>query len=173
MSNWSKWQGFKHSLWIKIRNSRSGDLWWKFKWKFIPSHQYNKLHTGLPLGYYDPDTQILYAVMNSLKRFMEEGAPHFSWGTEDLSAAWADNEEWVKAHQKNLEELREAKKELDEIYDWWVNRYLKISDEHEALSLSQMTKRWREIHDLENELEEEANEMLAKLMKHRRSLWYP
>jgi hypothetical protein len=157
---------------VTFNNSFIGKLWWKFKWKFIPSHQYNKLDTGLPLGYYDPDTQILYAVMRCFQQFMEEGAPNCSWGTEDLSAMYADPAHKA-AHQRTNEETQQVKKELDEIYDWWVNRYLKSCDEFENLSASQLKKRWREMRDLEERLEQEADVMLAKLMKHRRCLWYP
>ena len=177
---------YLEGVWSWWTNSTLHDLVWKFKHRFVRRHQYNRLDTGLPPGYMDPDQQILYAVMNCLRQYMEHGAEAFYWGDEPKSdyinfytnADGTVDEDGVKAYEKSLQVKRDCKKELDEIYQWWVNRYLKTHDDHEAYwkvdhkGEPNHKKTYTAMFELEEQLEVEADEMLARLMKHRRTLWY-
>jgi hypothetical protein len=174
------------------RNSIIGNLYYtirgtlhQWKWglihRFHPSHRYNILKTGLPPSYYDPDYQILYAVMNCFRQFMESesGAKAFSWGSEEDYGYLTEAER--KENAESIGTTKAQKADLDKIYDWWVNRYLFIQEKHQNywtnkrdLPREEQLTRAEEhtMFDIQEQLEQEADEMLALLMKHRRTLWY-
>lgn len=201
MTRWDKvtlW--YYDNIWSTWTCNPIHNLWWKFNHTFVKRHQYNRLDTGLPPGYYDPCTTILYAVMNALKHYIEHGAKEFAWGdepVEDYSFMYTDadgkvDEDAVQRYQKRLQSNKDVKAELDSIYEWWVNRYLKVHDDHEAYwKTYKSDQEWYKMegntitfldhtddtlhdsmHNLEDTLETEADEMLARLMKHRQQLWY-
>ena len=146
---------------------------WAFKHRFIPKHKYHIIRTSLKPGYWDPDTQILHAVMDTVKQFVDITKDSVNWESEDAHAhAWA---------------------ELQAVYDWWVNKYPnredelpklpdvdfgKIIGEHsEEHSEDPDVKEWKRVSEIHNQMEaewvKEEEEMLIRVMKVRRFLWYP
>lgn len=154
-------------------------LYYAILYRVHPKHKYQVLDTGLPPGYYDLDTRILYAVMNNFIDLYKT-CPH-SYFTRDCD--WNTHPEIITAdefHKQWFDVNRAAKEELDIIYDWWLDRYLKITKDHEdywknykenELSIKNRKILHQEMHKLEDDLEKEADEMLQRLMKHRRCLW--
>src|SRR5665213_1368728 len=84
LSRLQNWINFNHQFmfWRSWSNGPLSRLWWKLQHTYNHRHQYNRLDTGLPPGYYDPTTQILHAVMNCFRQYMERGAPEFCYGNE-------------------------------------------------------------------------------------------
>lgn len=155
-------------------------VWWplqRYYWaiihRFHPKHRYHVVNSGLEPGYHDPDTLILYSCMNMLKHFVEVGAPHVEWSATEY-------------HQHGWEEMQA-------IYKWW-NNYLTREDTfpetpkiegltgesfilgHKYDHLPEMiafreavSKHYEECEQLIQQEEE----MLIRLMKIRRLLWYP
>lgn len=185
----NKWDEFYLAFWSWWRYTTINRLYWKFAHRFIRKHQYNRLDTKLPPGYYDLDAQILYSVMNNFKSFYERETSTLNRNTDwDKLIAESEEAEWHKAHY-------DGKRELDAIYDWWVYRYLKTHDDHEIYwqnktkqeelpdvnGLTTLNQRMglfnaqykthQEMAELEDQLENEADEMLARLMKYRQWLW--
>ena len=143
-------------------------------YRFHPNHKYHVLNTGRSPGYYDLDTRILYAVMTNFVEFYKH-SPH-SFFSRDCE--WSKHPEILNADEFMINWFnaqRPIKDDLDKIYDWWVDRYLKITKEHEdywdKYKETKEPYNHKAMFDLEEKLEEEANEMLQLLMKHRRCLW--
>lgn len=181
MHKLTKLYGLYLEGWSWWRRTKLCRLYWKILHRYHSKHQYNRLDTKLPPGYYDLDIQILYAVMNNFREFYERG-------TSTLNR----NADWNKIMAENVddclnwyESMYVVKQEFDIIYDWWVHRYSKITHDHEIywknynkrdiewdapeiFAVDQVQDNMRE---LEEKLEEEANEMLARLMKYRQHLW--
>lgn len=171
----------KIDMWIyeKIRNTKIYRFWWNLQHRFNPNHRYNVLHTGLPAGYYDLDMRILYAVMNNFKEFYEGNEHSFfqrniDWNThpEIVNATDEHSKLWFDHH-------RPMKLEMDIIYDWWIG-YLDFQSMQEDYWEHCSTKDkspqvhaqiQKDIFAREELLENEANDMLARLMKIRRTLW--
>lgn len=173
----SKLYGFYLEFWSWWRRTRLCRLYWKFAHRVIRKHQYNRLETQLPPGYYDLNMQILYAVMNNFKEFYEREITTLT-----------RNADWDKIMTENVDDcfgwyknMLPVKKEFDIIYDWWVHRFLKNHEKHEtywkkyvernALEIFVIDQTQHDMMELEKELELEANEMLARLMKYRQHLW--
>lgn len=154
---------------------RLHDLKWKFIHRYVPRHQYNVLRPStLKPGYYDPTDRILHACMEELRVFFEKGAPDISWDSSP-------------SHQAAYDEMKI-------IYDWWVNEYPKQDDIlDERYPITGVTRdlgrfldtedgvdtevdNWRENARLRHIQEDEWNaiedQMLQRLMKIRRHLWY-
>ena len=150
-------------------------LKWAFIHRYVPRHQYNVLRPStLKPGYYDPTDRILHACMEELREFFEKGAPDIGWDA-------------TPEHQAAYDEMKI-------IYNWWVNEYPKqddILDERYPITgvLKDIGKfldsedgtdsevdNWRENSRKRHIQEEEWNaiedQMLERLMKIRRHLWY-
>ncbi len=147
---------------------------WEFKHKYIRKHNYSTIRTSLdPKHYYDPRERILYATMDMVKEFVEIAGPQVVWDSDPHHAhVW---------------------KELQEVYDWWVNKYPNredkleelpdvefekiIGEDSEKYQDDEDVKEWRRVSKLHNEAEvewvEEEKQMLIRVMKIRETLWYP
>lgn len=157
----------------RIVRNRIKDVYWFFQHRLNPRHRYNTIYTSLKPGYYDPETQILYGCMDTFKNFMETCADKIDW------------EGSGESHAK-------AYKEMEEIYDWWVNRRPKREDflpelptlpeewgilpmlnsKYENHPLMKEWKRIAEIHrEKEVEFEKEDDDMLIRLIKIRGYIW--
>src|SRR6185312_10079566 len=125
----SKWYGWYLEFYSWFRRTKISRSYWKLAHRFIRKHQYNRLDTKLSPGYYDLDTQILYAVMNNLKEFYERETCHLNRNSDwDKIIADKDTDEM---ELQWFNDNYETKKELDIIYDWWVHRYCRILGDHE------------------------------------------
>ncbi len=119
-------------------------------------------------GYIDPLSEILYACMNSLNRFITEtNAPqHLEWLESQLVATHADD-----PGRGTLEDNCALYREAIAIYKWWnVDRksdFIRMSNSDDYTS-PEATKatltRW-------DDFEAKEDEMLTRLMKIRRGLW--
>ena len=77
--------------------------YWAVMHRFVPRYKYHIIRTTLEPGYYDPDTRILYSVMDMVKEFVEGTKDTIAWdGDEQHSTAW---------------------EELQIIYKWWTDKY--------------------------------------------------
>lgn len=64
--------------------------WWV---RHRTTDKYHVLETGLPPGYYDPDTRIINAVFLQAKKFMEHTEAAVDWNADsDHADAWAKME---------------------------------------------------------------------------------
>lgn len=153
---------------------------WFFLHRVVPRHQYHVLRPAtLKPGYHDPDERMLHALMEELRCFYENGAPHIEWEADE--------------HHSMVH------KEMTEIYNWWVNEYphqeenleqthpyperpddipdtlLWTMDEefqdHPAVVESRRVARER--REIEDGWEAKEEEMLIRLIKIRKTLWYP
>ncbi len=166
---WRKLAGYRIARFFK-------DLKWGFKHRYIKRHQYNVLRPKtLEPGYYDPQTRILHACMEDLCRFYEHGAPQIDWDAEPY-------------HQH-------VYKEMTDIYTWWTKEFPTREEEWEKANPSPQDIEWRRLfsngkHDndpdviewkrvadlrrkMDEKWSEDEQDMLIRLMKIRRSLWYP
>lgn len=140
------------------------DLKYEILYLFSPRHRYHKLSLSQPSGYKrgwcDSDRQILFANFNILVNFVEGEAGGISRLEDDLERyldRWGEyNGVWID-HAKRTQEL------ID-LYSYWkwerlpYYQYDLYENPYESFEQSEA--------DFEKE-----TEMLARLMKVRRSMW--
>lgn len=151
------------------------DLKWGFIHRYVKQHQYNVIRPKtLEVGYHDPDERILHACMEDLRQYYERGAIHVEWNSDP--------------HHQHVY------KEMTDIYTWWTKEFPTREEDWEKANPSPDvdSKRlfsngkhkndpdvveWHRVRELQREAEvkwaQDEEDMLIKLMKIRRSLWYP
>lgn len=152
------------------------DLYWGFKHRYIKRHQYNVLRPKtLEPGYYDPDIRILHACMEDLREFYDRGATQVDWDSNEYH--------------------NQVYKEMTAIYTWWTKEYPTREQEWEKANPYPQNIPWkrlfsngkhdndadvieyRRVAELHRKIEEkwaqDEEDMLIRLVKIRRSLWYP
>ena len=90
--------------------------WWGLLHRFHPSHRYNIARTGLPPGYYDPDTVILHACMEQLCLWVDGrgGEAHVQEWTDGLRNDPDPHDSPVRAGSQ-----ADSQATALEIYRWW------------------------------------------------------
>lgn len=165
---WKFWRFFRET-WVH-------KFYMQMLYRFHSEHRYNILKTGLPYDYYDLDTRILYGVMHEFSAFYKNSISSLR---RDVDWNLIINDSTTDDYSKEfLIANLHYKTELDTIYDWWI-KYLTITEEHENywLSYTEYTpytedhRDHNKMFELEEQLEQEANEMLSRLMLVRRVLW--
>lgn len=165
--------------WFSVRISmRLKDWKWNILHRFHPRHRYNKVDTGLPPGYYDPCTRMIYACFNDLVRFVDHMNEHQVIDWDDCEQS---QQEW---------------KEMNVLYTWWKERehrdefvdkmwpYVKLPDDWGFLAPFNDDFRddprvieWKVIANIHNAAEaefyEEDIEMFTRLVKIHHVIWYP
>lgn len=159
----------------------------------IPSRRYHMLDLRQPYiehsedsyrwGWKDAPEKMLYAMFNLLGEYLEE-EEHMerflaTLEKEEPFANYEIDEDQKELIRKQEENLREAKlihhwwlverKKAQKVYmdklSKWYDLYQLKGDDPEVQKLSE------ENHKLEDELEAKTDEMIARLMKIRRTLW--
>lgn len=185
-ATWGEWEDFdaKHKAkypvrwflfdtipdWLGVIAHRIRQHCWALKHRFIPRHKYHIIRTSLEPGYWDPDTRILYATMDLVKEFVEETEDVIDWEADEAHAwAWSD---------------------LQAVYKWWTDKYPyrenKLPDlpdvpirkiANEEYKDDPDVKEWKRIAEIHGMMEEqwvkEEEEMLMRVMRIRKFLWYP
>jgi hypothetical protein len=170
-------------------------IWWRLKhpvekfhyWfvsHFVPSRRYHMLDLRQPCpkgemnvdcykyGWRDVDARMLFAMFNLLNEFVTGELPHYYCPTEE-----------DVAKDPTLKEQRNVVLEVNAIHHWWnVTR----KEDHRAYD--SLLHQWSQIRKISGKTEEAArlfkilgtvekdnedkvDEMIARLMKIRRSLW--
>jgi len=153
--------------------------YWAILHRFHPKHRYHVIKPrSLEPGYHDPDTLMLYACMDTFAEYFETGAQQF-----------------VYEEKYELERFAE----MEEIYNWWTKDWPNC-DTHKVdgtlridfptlpeewgkmpvfnpkYSDTPEIKAWREagdaLHQDDEDWAKKEEEMLCRLIKIRRSLWY-
>lgn len=123
-------------------------------------------------GYLDPRTEMLYACMNSLHRFIDEtnAKNHLAWMESELEKISTDSGDEDKRliFHDNIHLYREA----IEIHRWWTcerkTQYLHLCKEQQKAGCK---NDWKSIHSKWDEFEQQEDDMMVRLMKIRRGLW--
>lgn len=160
--------------WFRRRiKSPINDAWYWFVCHTLPSRKYHRLDLRQPnykYGWIDSDTKMLYALFNILNTFVEQEVPHkYCPSEEDVQKEphllyQRNNLLETKAihYWWNVERVRQQK-EYDELLHRWSDA--QKEDAQEAHQL------WLDLNKMEKAQEDKEDEMLARLLKIRRSLW--
>lgn len=155
------------------------DAWYWVKCHTLPSHRYHFLDLrqpkseaspGYKFGWIDSDTQMLYAAFNILNNFVKHELPNFYCPSEEEVQADASllRQRTVYLEAKaihywwNVERLRQLKLHLELLHKW--------GDAQKAGDANTQ-QLWDDLHKLEAAMETKEDEMFARLLKIRRSLW--
>jgi len=117
---WAIFRPLRSAKW-KINNA----YWW-VQYRINPKHKFTTIKLKkLKPGYYDPDALIFYAMFEIFEGFMKRQLtdPQIVWEyNESHFTDWMieDDPEGV---QREIESRNALWKEMNEIYDWWVNVY--------------------------------------------------
>jgi len=122
------------------------DLWRQIKYSYNIRYvmRTHILDTGLKPGrYYDLDHRILDACFNEFCKYVDK-----------------------------RREYAQVEEELDELYNWWKEKYLKRDNPWETITQETHGDKYYEIiQEIEKERWEEEQEMLIRLIKVRDKLW--
>ena len=122
------------------------DLWREIKYwckiRYVTKPHF--LDTGLKPGdYYDLDHRILHGCFNEFCKYVDKCRKYI-----------------------------QVEKELDELYSWWKEKYLKRDNPWETITKETHGNRYYDvIQKIEKERDEEEQEMLIRLIKIRDKLW--
>lgn len=145
----------------------------------IKSHTIKKQHLidirnyEYDYGYCDPDYQILYANFAILSKYVKENKIAEYLESSKKAIEKAKNSEDVEFHQRWADKYQIM---LD-LNHWWVStRPYKQKQIQEALMLASKInergiEKYKTLHELENNLLQEENEMLKKLIDIRSAMW--
>lgn len=141
----------------KILSKIDNWVWW-LKYRFHPAHRYHIVDSGLPPGYVDPDELILHVCMNILKQFVETAE------TKQSDEILAIYDWWVHDFPNREGQLPELPPS-DNVKFPWYNDFgpEDMAWHNAALEREEVYARWTK----------EEQEMLIRLMKCRKALWYP
>ena len=139
--------------------------------RFHPKHRYFMIDTGLEPGYHDPDIRMLYGCFNLFKDYYEN--------THCINDTNNDKEDiFITGYAEHV-------KELNDLYVWWTEVRPNRKDPDEPAcgfcttvenflhnKCEHCSKYFEASNKLDQKYEEEDDEMMIRLMKVRRSIWY-
>ena len=162
-----------YRIWLKISTPVSRAWYW-LKCHTLPSYRFHFLDLRQPdwrYGWCDVPEKMLYAMFNLLKEYLDE-EPY------DLTESYTRE---AIAADPALRRQQEALDEARMLHQWWI-----VGRCEEQQTISEMRTKWydssknnhpdREImwktlRQMEDSFEEKTDEMIARLMKIRRTLW--
>jgi hypothetical protein len=165
----------RYKIWLRLTRPFKDAHYW-FVSHFVPSRRYHLLDLrqkgGYRYGWQDVPEKMLYAMFNLLGEYLNKEEPHdlTQWYTREQIEA----DEGMKRQQAEIEEARaiykwwtQGRKEEEDVYgkllhDWAEARRNKASNRDHLWELLQNHKEYQE---------NKTDEMIARLMKIRRSLW--
>lgn len=164
--------------WIKrmYRRYVEDPIYW-IKCHILPKYKYHLLDLRQPkengeyrYGWLDADHQMEYALFNILNRFVEKEMPNwYCPSEEDIQTdphLTHQRNLWMEAknihYWWNVERKRQDKKHAELVSKWYEARHINAADSH---------KLWDQMNKAEQEMEDKKDEMIARLLKIRRSLW--
>lgn len=175
----------KFKIWFPIKRPISDAHYWLVS-HIVPSRRYHMLDLRQPIGkgelanidsyrygWRDVPEKMLYAMFNLLGEYLNEEKPHdlTQWYTREQIEA----DEGFKSQQDAIDEARaiyhwwtvgkkeEEKAQSDEQHLWWMAKKAKKLDEAKV--------HWDKMREMEEANEAKVDEMIARLMKIRRTLW--
>jgi len=153
---------------FKKFSSRVNDMLWELRYRFDPRHKYNILKTGLEPGYYDPDIQIMYAVMNAFATWVETNDALDSKIilAQEPVFEEQETEDYYQSRKDSFDDFREAyrlwlKFERDPL--GYSDRVCLTKNDYGTLGYN-----W----DLDREIKDESARMVGLVVKHLNHLWY-
>lgn len=161
-------------MWFRTRIQRPiKDAWYWVVCHLLPSRRYHLLDLRQPtykFGWIDSDTKMLYALFNILNQFVEGEMSH--WYCPSEEDVQTDNHllyqrnNWLETkaihYWWNVERLRQMDEHADLLHRWSEARKVDAPETHIL---------WDELHKMEKVQEDKEDEMIARLLKIRRSLW--
>ena len=176
----------RYRVWLKIKNPITDAIYW-LKCHFLPSYRFHFLDLRQPsytddkkdcykYGWRDVPVKMLYAWFNLLGEYIDKEEPYDLTSTYTLEEIMADPQT-----KRQHEDLQEAKA----ILHWWRvtygqewKNYYDIQDQWYTASKDPVQRskgvdvKYRTVmYKIEQELEDQTDEMLMRLIKIRRSLW--
>lgn len=154
---------FFSSLRYKIRKI-FGPYWYRFF-----GYKHHIIKTSLePAVWYDTDTRILYAVMDTVKWYVDNDMRD-PWTKAGLEAEIArikneGNPEYQKDEIAQVRSSYEADLAAIEIAKWWEN----YPNREKEIALE---KKSEKANQMEDQLIKEEQEMLIKAINYRRTMW--
>lgn len=165
---------FRTKIWWPIKHPAERLHYWLVS-HLIPSRRYHMLDlrqkNGYRYGWQDVPEKMLYAMFNLLGEYLEEGPNDLTqWYTREQIEA----DEGMKAQQDAIDEARA-------IYHWWTvekpaNEKARDGMLHTWASAKKAKdpkkqEYWDTMQKMEEDNEAKTDEMIARLMKIRRTLW--
>ncbi len=165
---------FRYNIYWPIKRPIEKAHYWLVS-HFIPSRRYHMLDLrqegGYRYGWQDVPEKMLFAMFNLLGEYLNKEYPHdlTDYYTEEQIEADAG----YKSQQDSINEARA-------IYHWWkVGRKQEEQAINDARNLWYKTRKdkgvrqehWDKLKELEEAYENKTDEMIARLMKIRRTLW--
>jgi len=165
----------RYKVWFPVKRPFSKAHYWLVS-HLVPSRRYHMLDLrqegGYQYGWQDVPEKMLYAMFNLLGEYLNKEEPNDL--TQWYSREEIEANEGYKAQQDAIDEARA-------IYHWWtVGRKEEQKAKDEMQSLWWAAKKakdpkkeeyWEKMQKMDDDMETKTDEMIARLMKIRRTLW--
>lgn len=143
---------------------RVKEIYWWFGHRIFPNHRYHVCPTGLKPGYYDIPELMIYVNFKFLERYIE------------------DEDAFNVINWDSDEDHKNAKKELEEIYQYWkhdrqklldleIKLYESLPDSFDRFKDKKYDEISKQIYELELKLLEEDKKYLKKLIDIKDYMW--
>jgi hypothetical protein len=165
----------RYKVWLRITRPIKDAHYWLVS-HLVPSRRYHMLDLRQPGGYQygwrDVPEKMLYAMFNLLGEYLNEEQPHdlTQWYTREQIEA----DLGMKRQQEAIEEARA-------IYHWWtVEQHQELARKNEMLTKWSEARKakdpkkeeyWNQLRQMDSDFDAKEDEMIARLMKIRRTLW--
>lgn len=147
-------------------------------WYWFRCHTYNRYHMldlrqpDYRYGWRDVDNKMLYAIFNLLGEFLNKEKPY------DLAQDYTEEE--IEADE-GMKLQHASRKEAKFLYRWWTHgrgeregeRSRCAKEWHDMMEKKDplTQEAWKKLREFEAFMEKEEDEMIARLMKIRKTLW--
>lgn len=158
------WLFRPRTFWERVRYGIPrffSDMYWAFKYRFVPKHKYNIIRTGLKPGYYDPSIKITFGIFEEVSRWVEHNNPIICEDDEyecvyDRALTLLKDGTWA-VNEKNGKESKfigsMKTKLLVDAADWWKENKDKVwNDDMEDSEITNQVK--QHLHNIIDNMEQ-------------------
>lgn len=171
----------RYKIWLPMTRPFETARYWLVS-HLVPKRRYHMLDLrqpgpeGYKYGWCDVPEKMLYAMFNMLNQFVEgELINYYCPSEKEIAEASSEDEAFI------LQRQRDYVFEVKSIHRWWnIERPQMLSLHQKTLNewyssrktdTNKAEKRWELMKRQDLEFENKTDEMIARLMKVRRSMW--
>ena len=178
---------FRYKVWMRLTRPIKDAHYWIVS-HFIPSRRFHMLDLRQPCGkgelsnidcyrygWHDVPEKMLYAVFNLLKEYFKENPYDL---TQDYTLEEINADLGYKHQYETFQEAKNilqwwtiGRKEDHKAYNELLHRWCELRKNEVTRKSGEADQIWAVMRNAEEDNEKKTDEMIARLMKIRRSLW--
>lgn len=168
----------RYKVWFPIKRP-FGKAWYWLVSHAIAKRRYHMLDLRQPGGYQygwqDVDQKMLYAIFNLLKEYFDEEpyelTAHYTLEEINADPAYKQQYETIQEAKSLLHWWQVGRKEEEKVRAELLHRWCELKKDDQARRDGRADEMWAVLQTADEDYEKKTDEMIARLMKIRRSLW--